>query len=660
MPRADLLALTEDDLAALTNRGTVKRALRELDEGAVAAEIVESPAGDVTVTWSDGIICELPAGATLHDSRCSSGAAGISRHLVRSVFAYQRGRTSAEPTQSTPTAWDPGAAISDAMLDELFRKADLTRAKQRFAAGVLVELVRGVKPLARFLDEPCTLRFMVPGDARYVHADCSPQALPLFVPLAVWAFRELPPEKTSGLVSFQLQPPATPTAVLDDVEQFMRNFAADGVANTSPTLAAKLTRLEAACCDEGLTWPAEIAAELGSELQRYQSHDALFEIDRVTELIGELLIRSDAIRSGCGDLPQTLVRGTRSDHLKEIGAARLTGLGCGVRVTRQATELTAYLQDIDTGSVVAVQREFAQPKDEAQLRDFAELASAPVVRGVSLAGIGGGQLLIKGGKRTPGCRLALPRTGVSAQPQAFAWEKLRPPILSESFAETAALLALLPPRTLRPRRVTEDVFVFAVRGAKHAHFDSARQLIIAELEDALGGTATLAHPFSSRAAGGTEALLAALEQGESLKFLSGRAKATGGGLVIEPLCAVFERDGERVAVQPWIDPRTTSVAGNFSSSRGAAPAADILREWLQTLGELWLSGLARVTPAVARQVEEIAGRLESAGYLRFAERTQTLAADLQQRATDPRWSPANAMRSLLELTVLACLAGETQ
>ena len=32
MPRTDLLALTLDDLAALTNRGTVKRAERELDD----------------------------------------------------------------------------------------------------------------------------------------------------------------------------------------------------------------------------------------------------------------------------------------------------------------------------------------------------------------------------------------------------------------------------------------------------------------------------------------------------------------------------------------------------------------------------------------------------------------------------------------------------
>ena len=63
--RADLLALTADDLAALTNRGTVKRAQRELDEAEITGTVHESPAGDISVVWSDGPRCSscvLPGG----------------------------------------------------------------------------------------------------------------------------------------------------------------------------------------------------------------------------------------------------------------------------------------------------------------------------------------------------------------------------------------------------------------------------------------------------------------------------------------------------------------------------------------------------------------------------------------------------------------------
>ena len=97
MPRRDILSLTLDDLATLTNRGTVKRAERELDAGEVTAEIRETDDGTLLVSWSDGILCRIPAKGTLKNAVCSSGATGISRHVVRSVLAYQRSFAAATP-----------------------------------------------------------------------------------------------------------------------------------------------------------------------------------------------------------------------------------------------------------------------------------------------------------------------------------------------------------------------------------------------------------------------------------------------------------------------------------------------------------------------------------------------------------------------------------
>ena len=58
--RADLLALTAEDLAGLTNRGTVKRALRELEAG--APELAEADDGTITAVAGDASVT-LPAGA---------------------------------------------------------------------------------------------------------------------------------------------------------------------------------------------------------------------------------------------------------------------------------------------------------------------------------------------------------------------------------------------------------------------------------------------------------------------------------------------------------------------------------------------------------------------------------------------------------------------
>src|ERR1700722_16456952 len=123
MPRRDLLALTHDDLSALTNRGTVKRAQREIDSGEDGCEIAESDAGEVAVKWTDDVKCVFPAGGTVAQGRCSCVATTLCRHLVRSVLAYQKKSAQAAGPASAPALapWDPGT-IGDEELAKYFKK----------------------------------------------------------------------------------------------------------------------------------------------------------------------------------------------------------------------------------------------------------------------------------------------------------------------------------------------------------------------------------------------------------------------------------------------------------------------------------------------------------------------------------------------------------
>src|SRR5215468_6954406 len=109
MPRADLLALTSDDLAALTNRGTVKRAARELESGEVTFKLRESDAGEVTVEWSDEARCVIPAGKTASDARCSCPATTLCRHIVRSILAYQKQAAAAADQSAGSVSAAPAA-----------------------------------------------------------------------------------------------------------------------------------------------------------------------------------------------------------------------------------------------------------------------------------------------------------------------------------------------------------------------------------------------------------------------------------------------------------------------------------------------------------------------------------------------------------------------
>ena len=194
---------------------------------------------------------------------------------------------------------------------------------------------------------------------RYAHCDCAEPTPCSHVPLAIWAFRKLPAEKTAGLVSTQEADAPVPTEALDAAEAVLIELARQGIAHLPAAWKDRMIRLEKGFRAAGLAWPAEIVVELVQHYERYAARDARFDPARVAELAGELLIRCDAIRSGTRAVPQLLVRGSSADRATEIGSARYIGLGCGVLQHRKGVEITAYLQDSDSGSIVAIGRRFS-------------------------------------------------------------------------------------------------------------------------------------------------------------------------------------------------------------------------------------------------------------------------------------------------------------
>src|SRR5262245_35421106 len=116
MPRDDLLGLSADDLARLSNRGRVSSAASELDDGRLSGELSESPDGAVSVRWADGRLSEVPADKPLGKGRCSCPEPGVCKRLVALVLLYQR--QAARPAGEPPRAagpWDPGAIGDDEM-----------------------------------------------------------------------------------------------------------------------------------------------------------------------------------------------------------------------------------------------------------------------------------------------------------------------------------------------------------------------------------------------------------------------------------------------------------------------------------------------------------------------------------------------------------------
>lgn len=672
--RADLLALTDDDLAALTNRGAVKRARRELDEVEVVGELTESDAGDLAVKWSDGPTSRLAANATLAKGTCSCSAATLCRHLLRLVLLYQKERSprqaavalasdSPAPAPAAAGPWNPGD-ISDERLKALYdpRGQAFAHIKGLFNKGILAEVMRSSKPTVRFHQPAAVVHFMVPNDPRYTHCDCADPAPCKHVPLAVWAFRLLPEGQSFGVVNTGGRAAPVPAEVLAEVDALTLELTESGLSGATQQWADRLTRLEARFRAEKLTWPADTVEELIEQRQRYANNDALFAPDRVVELVGELIVRRDAIASDTAELPQQLIRGTGHETSGALGKCRLIGLGTGVTVGRHEVELVAYLIDADTGGMAVVSKEFADPKPETKQepKPFHELARNVAAREATFAAVGAGQLLADGGRRTAGGRLTFARVKVSVQPQAFEWEALKSPVAVESFAEVAARLAALPPAALRPRRAAEDFHVVPVASVADAGFDVPSQAILAKLTDPAGGVAYLRHPFTTRGRDGAERLLATLhDTSAALRFVAGTVRRVPGGLLVAPVCGVFEKGGKRFAVQPWIDGAMTETAGGkelVAADPVVSPVQEVFRQLHALTEDVFLIGLRRSGPDVVKRWREFHRRAESVGLTRLGERIASVAEGLDLRAHVVRWDSAPTAGVVLELSALARLA----
>ncbi|MCB9609649.1 MAG: hypothetical protein H6716_23860 [Polyangiaceae bacterium] len=669
MARADLLALTAEDLAALTNRGTVKRAQKELQSDELEFQVRDADDGDLVVVWSNGVSCTFVRGKTIKDAICTSGLNGITRHVIRSVLAYQsqqQADASGEPGDSAPSgpasSWDPGQ-ISDEQLEQHFGKAAVSKARRRFEAGVLLELIRGAKPTVRFLEESITLRFLVEGDLGYVTGDCAERQLSLWCAVAVWGFRELSAEKVAGIVSVHQTRVTDRREEVSQIEELLDELGRDGFAGLAPTWRARCSRAEAVARKAGLIWPAEIMLELLEQQELYVQRDARFEPRLCVELLGELTARCRAIANSTTSIPQALIRGSQADSVAEIAGGRMIGLGLGIVAWKRHATLSVYLQDADLGSVMSVERSFAEEDADKPARDFETLAATSIRRNLSLAGLTTSQLLLKAGKRTPSGRLLLPR-GVSSMgvnPQDFQWEQLKAPLAADSFAQLQARYLELPPSYLRPRRRTENLHVVALARASEPGFEPAMQVLTATLHDTAGGRARLVHPYHDRGRAGFGRLLRTLtSMGEQVRYVCGHVRSVRDTLELQPVSLIYEHEGRRLSLLPWIaDANSVTPADeqllNDELDDERDPVADQLQDLRDAVADALLMGV-RQAPAAAWLA--LAERCSAMGFVRLADAVAALGAELEQRSASPRWKGDQAARKLRELCLVLRIALE--
>ena len=658
--RADLLALTEDALVSLTNRGLYKRAAKEVAAG--TGPTVAEDADAVRGTFPDGVVCALPPGG-LEAADCTCGASGACRHAVAVVLAYQ---AIASDGGEEFEEWSPGE-FTDEELEALLGKRNFASARRRLATGFLarVHAATPTEPVPWVELPNCSVRFLVPHDLAYARSDA--RDTKEAVALAVWAWRawaaragevgdrhfavggsdeaaEPAPKADVGGESFAEDEAgstadkaatdgasSTPEALTSAVDLAAEIFLT-GVSNLAAGFTPRLARVRRDLDSANLRWPLLAAEDLADQVAAHAGRAARHQQVVVADLLAELVARARVAGSSAG-LPRSRVLGTEEAAEVALRRLRLTALGCRVQTVGEDRRALVFLADPAAGVVLTLEGRY---QDAWTGSDLVGRRLAGSTVGV----LAGGNVVTETAHRRADRRLRLAvnrvaRTTVSQS--GGAWGHLPGTLLARDLDALAAEFDRLPPRLVRPRVDAEDVRVVQIAEVEDLWYEPGSQRLTAAVRGTAGGTAHVVSEHRSVTPGALDALAEALQS--EPQYVSATVRRGRGGLVLTPIAVVAEG---RVVV-----PDLASGDGSKDLDDGAAPAPDRLTAAIEgafeLLAEMAHRGARHLPQSFGTRLDTTADRLDSAGLWRCATDIRGLSRTLgpdPQRAAFDAWADA--------------------
>lgn len=613
MSRPDLLALDDDKLAALANRGLVKRARKDL-AGGDEYDLELAPDGLLTVT-RDEIVTRLGPGVPLAETECSCGARGACRHRIFAVLAYQAG---GGENESQVQAWDP-AEFEDGALEELLGPGLMRRARTQATRGMQVQLRRGEVPTA--LLPTCTVAFLVPNDLAYARCDCAQESACEHIALAVWGFRA----GRSGVDRVELGGSGKGAEeVLDQARELVWSVLESGVVHAPAELVTGLEKMAQRLSGAGLVWMADLTRELGQSLESYRGRAASYSSDQQARLVGEWLARRRAASAPKAELSPACVLGVGEPPETALEHIRLSSLGARVWGDADSHHVALYLADPDTSTVLVLSRRW--PAGEVPM------ARRNILKGIRLDSLARGQLVTRAAKRRANRSLSIGQSRV-AQHACYAqsgdWEELfREPLINSDFALLRERLRAQGPALLRARVRAEQVVILVPESVEDLHYDSARQQVRATVLDAQGKSLMLQSDFNPLAPTALETLYTALESG--VRYLSGHLEFQPEGLTVDPLAVVTEK-----VIVPSLEPEAElPEMARLHCPPTDDPVSHALERTQEVVSRGSHHGLSYLPGSWEQEARAVSSELKEVGLVRLG---RDLDALVQERG-GPAWA----------------------
>ena len=614
--RADLLALTTDALAALTNRGLVKRAVKTVDEG--TGPVVSTDGDDVRGEYPDGIVTVLPPGG-LETASCSCGAGGTCRHVLALIIAYQGAVDGAAAQLDGPTGgcveaaaedWSPGE-FTDEELETLIGTRGMRMARKLFAAGYSARVQRPGEqdPTPRVELPTCTVRFLVPHDLGYVRSDAAAGSNPEAVALAVWAFRTADDlDRTSPDPGhLQVGGPDGGDAMTDDgfgqaldlAEDVLLTGAVHLGSGFAPRLPLTLRALDAA----GYRWPLSAVEELAELLDSYRNRSTRYRPEYLAEVLAELYARHRAAAFPRGSA-RARILGTEEAAETQLRRVRMTGLGCRVDRSGDERRVQIYLADTLAGTALTIAQTWPDDGSDLARRRLA---------GSTVAALAAGNIVTETAVRGADRRLRfgvnrIARTTVS--PSAGVWDTIPSSLLVRDLDALTTELDGLPPRLIRPRVAAEDLRVIELGDVREIGYSPGSQRLEATVTASGGGRARLVAEHKAFAPAALDALAESLSGSRGApRYVSGTVRRSRGGIVIAPIAVV----ADETVIIPDLAPGDGSTALTRAGGNRPDPLVATIDAAAGLLAEMAHHGIRNLSATFGTRLDAAGGMLQSAG-----------------------------------------------
>ncbi|GMV29235.1 MAG: hypothetical protein AMXMBFR59_13600 [Rhodanobacteraceae bacterium] len=664
--RTDLVELGIDALTALSNPGFVKRALKDIAEGR-RPQIDVLPDATVHARYDDGQQATLAPGKSLREARCTCPAAGLCRHRVTLVLAYQewvREQVAASPTDVRPaagpeTAWSP-AEFDDAALAGALPTAALEQARRLAAARPVVRLSvwRATAPTLTAQLPLCTVRFFSRSSLAHARCDCRLGGNCEHVAVAVWAFRRapgdvdavvevLPQDAAAGPAGFDAASGAAQAAAL----RFLRRIWLDGSSQPWMPLEADYAAVRELFARLGWSWPIEGLDELRALMLAQAARSSRFDPRRLLDVLAEVAARLASASTAAGAatprLPAARILGVGVRGEVALDHLKLVSLGLQCWSDDSADGARVLFADPDTLAVTVLERSW--PREGA-------VPATPTlqrrVAGQSLRQLAAAQVVTRGAKRRANGVVdiaALARQTSVLPLSPGSWDGLAPPLRQPDAAALARHLRDAEPDFVQPRQAIAHVHVLSIAEVGIWGWDASAQTLHARLRCGSADAECpedqwidLALPHDPAANGAVDVLAGVLsDTDDPPRQIAGLARLRGGGVWLLPLALLTDR--RAVVLQAGSAGAQTLPVWQADAVRsGLVPLLESVEEDLTC----WMRQGLRHQPAsaLARALAH-ADALERRGLVRAA-------ALLRQVCTDWRDGDVTFVQSLTALVVL--------